>query len=378
MFEKIKKYTNLAMLVAALSLSTGVATSCVNGFGESGVVGNEYNKNDDAQDAKEDIRPQSHKSFCYSDLDGDKFYGKNQCLDKNNNGIEIEIFEDGTYFPECPAGCLAPLNFDCNDQEKSINSGAIEKCNNIDDNCNGIVDEGLEVECFSECDIGKIVCEEGEWQECNAVIDCCEPGEIKDEIPCPYNPHQFIFVIDNSGSMEGSDYNNIRCDGLYLFVDEMKNEDEALLITFDDNPKQIGSFTSNKDELKSYISNACGHYNGTDIGQAMQLAISKFEGDNFDNVIMLLTDGHGSSVSAEEIKKHAEDKKVTIDSIGLGSGVEDNFLKSMITKDGKYYFISQADQIPSIYNEIFMKTKYKAWTECKENGKWKQEYGVCN
>ena len=41
----------------------------------------------------------------------------------------------------------AKLSGDCNDENKDIHPGAAEACNLVDDNCNGVVDEGAEGEC---------------------------------------------------------------------------------------------------------------------------------------------------------------------------------------------------------------------------------------
>jgi hypothetical protein len=64
----------------------------------------------------------------YQDLDGDT-YGNPLVFISSSN-------------PVPPIGYVAN-NTDCNDNNSAINPGATEVCNNIDDNCNGLTDEGL-------------------------------------------------------------------------------------------------------------------------------------------------------------------------------------------------------------------------------------------
>ena len=61
-------------------------------------------------------------------------------------GPSVDADLDG--FDLCPpaGGCPGPGGpfdcADCNDQIASINPGAIELCNGLDDNCDGLIDEG--------------------------------------------------------------------------------------------------------------------------------------------------------------------------------------------------------------------------------------------
>ena len=67
--------------------------------------------------------------------------------------------------PETPYS--SPYDTDCNDDDPLINSLVAEECNQVDDNCNGDVDEGV---CFFNCqDDGD--CLEG-WQ-CNVDFGVC-------------------------------------------------------------------------------------------------------------------------------------------------------------------------------------------------------------
>lgn len=53
-----------------------------------------------------------------------------------------------------------------------------EVCNGKDDNCDGQIDEGLDIECATACGKGVIACVNGKYQPCNAR----QPGPV--DIPC--------------------------------------------------------------------------------------------------------------------------------------------------------------------------------------------------
>jgi len=67
-----------------------------------------------------------------------------------------------------PAGpYTSPWNLDCDDNDPLINTTVPEKCNQIDDNCNGVVDDGV---CFTNCK-GDQDCLQG-WK-CNDNTGVC-------------------------------------------------------------------------------------------------------------------------------------------------------------------------------------------------------------
>lgn len=86
---------------------------------------------------------------------------KTSCIDEDGDGFGIN--------------CKAP---DCDDFDAAIHLGATEVCNSKDDNCNGIVDEGLIRDCgvssAGACTIGSERCTAGSWTGCTAVLPSTE------------------------------------------------------------------------------------------------------------------------------------------------------------------------------------------------------------
>jgi hypothetical protein len=85
------------------------------------------------------------------------------CIDSDNDGYSsynADSCVDGT---------------DCNDNNSSIYPGALETCNNKDDNCDSRIDEDVFRSCLgtNSCD-GVQLCENGQWGDCDCdcIPDC--------------------------------------------------------------------------------------------------------------------------------------------------------------------------------------------------------------
>ncbi len=84
------------------------------------------------------------------------------CDNQIDNGLTfLAYYVDGdgdTYGAGVPVIACAPvagrvtLNGDCNDANAAINPGAAEVCNLIDDNCNGLTDEGVTLTFYADAD----------------------------------------------------------------------------------------------------------------------------------------------------------------------------------------------------------------------------------
>ena len=95
--------------------------------------------------------------------------------------------EDGFFDAECGG-------FDCDDSDELVNPFAVEICNDIDDNCNGFVDEGFDLDsdgfttCGGDCDDDAHAVNPGieEWcfngidDDCDGMIDCDDEDDDDD------------------------------------------------------------------------------------------------------------------------------------------------------------------------------------------------------
>ncbi|NOZ01746.1 MAG: hypothetical protein GXP54_07640, partial [Deltaproteobacteria bacterium] len=150
--------------------------------------------------------------------------------DKDKDGYPIKGMSIKPDAPDeaCPEGYTFLLTFDdgllldCDDLTFTTHPGAVEMCNLVDDDCDGLTDEGLDQPCTDNCgNPGQSLCEGGVWTPCSASGKVCCEGERKEIVPCP--PFDFVFVTDNSGSMTESDPTDIRYQAVGVFIDHMDN-----------------------------------------------------------------------------------------------------------------------------------------------------------
>lgn len=92
--------------------------------------------------------------------------------------IYVDADDDGfgdpnTAMPGCPMAGYATVGGDCDDGNSSIYPGAPELCDNVDNDCDGVVDED-----GADCPAG-LICANGQCVECVTASDCPDDG-----LPC--------------------------------------------------------------------------------------------------------------------------------------------------------------------------------------------------
>ncbi|MFH1465208.1 MAG: putative metal-binding motif-containing protein [Pseudomonadota bacterium] len=105
-----------------------------------------------------------------------------------------------------PTGATTDAS-DCDDTDAAVNPGATEVCNDLDDDCDGDVDEGLDTTWYAEAD------GDGYGDPGTALEDCAQPtGYVADGTDCDDSDADI-----NPGAAEECDGLDNDCDGL---VDE--------------------------------------------------------------------------------------------------------------------------------------------------------------
>lgn len=153
-----------------------------------------------------------------------------------------------------------------------------------------------------------------------------------------------VFVIDNSGSMDSNDRQYYRVNGTLLSLNKLGADDQAGLVRFSTSVTDTQELTTNK-ALVSKSANRIrerGTEGGTNINAGVAAALTMLETDtrgNVDKYIFVLTDGVNTSASPplSEINQRAQAGGIKIFTIGLGSSLDENFLRQLAENNGGCY-----------------------------------------
>jgi len=165
-------------------------------------------------------------------------------------------------------------------------------------------------------------------------------------------------VLDTSGSMKNAIADVKQAATTY--VDNVRKEDEVLLIDFSDKVKIVQNFTTDKNPLKSAVGGIKARGN-TALYDAIYEASKSFGDKKGRKVVIVLTDGYDddgtnkplSVKTVDQVIAAANEVNVPVFTIGLGASVDEAVLKRIAVESGGQYFPSPSSaDLENLYKEI--------------------------
>lgn len=154
----------------------------------------------------------------------------------------------------------------------------------------------------------------------------------------PMEPTAYIFVIDNSKSMESNDPNQLRYAAIDKILEKKSSEFPYMVYGFSDEISVLQKMAPTSNRHTDLIGNSMG---GTCIKKAMERVMDDYqnhlwEGGKYPKMI-LLTDGHATDVSRlssiNNILKRFSRNHISISAVGLGD-VDYALMRKITSKTG--------------------------------------------
>lgn len=160
-------------------------------------------------------------------------------------------------------------------------------------------------------------------------------------------------VLDSSGSMISNDPQGFRRTAAKRFIDALIPGDQVAVVDFDASARLLQPLTTDVAAAKRAV-DLIDSSGGTDIGAGVRVANTELIGrgdPTHARIQILLTDGEGAYNAA--LTQQAIDNRITIYTIGLGTGVNAALLTQIATATGGQYFaVATADQLPDVFSRI--------------------------
>lgn len=184
-------------------------------------------------------------------------------------------------------------------------------------------------------------------------------------------PTDVVLAVDLSGSMNddgGTPPEPITSvlSAASAFVNRLKTQDQVSVVTFATDATTNVPFSSSMGQISSLIQGLtiapASEVGSTNTGDAIKLATAEMQSDrhnaNARKVTVLLTDGLANAPKGEP-EQYALDAAATLKetdtqvfTIGLGSNVNETFLREIASSPSMYYFAPSARTVDQIYRSI--------------------------
>ncbi len=186
-----------------------------------------------------------------------------------------------------------------------------------------------------------------------------------------------VLVIDDSGSMQATDYQPTRIEAAKsagdLLIRSLDAKDYAGVVIFESGATTAAYLSPDKDRVREKLASVSAKNGQTAIGDGLALAIDMAKSiPNRKNVVILLSDGVNNAgvISPDEAVAFARNAGIQVYTVGMGSSqpvvlgydwlgnpqyaqVDEATLKSIAEKTGGTYFKSVNDQtLKEIYGSL--------------------------
>lgn len=171
-----------------------------------------------------------------------------------------------------------------------------------------------------------------------------------------YTSSNIILVCDVSGSMQES-IQDLR-DAVVTFISDRNEKENLSIVTFSSSITGTAAFGSSDESLTAFAESmhAVG---GTDIFSTVVNCLGSFPTEeDANNVLILMTDGQDGNrqdvrTINEEIGGLAQEKGVTIYTVGLSADVDTVYLNNIANSgNGEFVYVSDSASLTSFYNML--------------------------
>jgi molecular chaperone DnaK (HSP70) len=166
-------------------------------------------------------------------------------------------------------------------------------------------------------------------------------------------PIDFTVLIDSSGSMRGREMELAKdaCKKLVTNIIDL-NTHKLALISFGDHAKIVSELTNNKEELIKRIE-TISSYGGTPMAEAFNLSNGILEISSNERISIVVTDGApNNKQSVIKATNRAKQLAIRVIAIGVGSGVDSSYLKTITTSQNDYHYVDDMSSLEETFTSV--------------------------
>jgi Mg-chelatase subunit ChlD len=164
-----------------------------------------------------------------------------------------------------------------------------------------------------------------------------------------------VLVLDLSGSMAGDKFRQAKA-AIHRYIDLAPGPYQIAVVGFSDTARLVSGFTNDKSDLKMRV-DALSTGGDTALQDAIGYALGLFNSEG-RHTVLVLTDGienksrlHPGAVGKQQLIREAEEKSITISTVGVGKDVDANYLREFEATGGSYLEAAEPDQVSALFEE---------------------------